>query len=257
MDRFSTLQVCKNGHIITDRHETGEIHKQHCDECGELTITQCPHCNKDIQGAQYVVTSSNYLTKKEWYGPDKTEIPPKHCHVCGKPYPWTERQLAKQQETGENNFSPIDIILNSLGRFHLITKPLRDRQHKRDPFKIENEYDVQDLLHAILKIHFDDIRPEEWTPSYAGSAARMDFLIKEIQLVIEVKKTRDTLKDKEVGEQLIIDIKKYAQHPDCKILICFVYDPDGLIRNPAAIERDLSGEREGLNVMVLIVPKGI
>jgi hypothetical protein len=24
----------------------------------------------------------------------------------------------------------------------------------------------QDLLHTILKLHFDDIRPEEWTPSY-------------------------------------------------------------------------------------------
>jgi len=43
--------------------------------------------------------------------------------------------------------------------------------------EIRDEYDVQNLLHAILKLHFEDIRPEEWAPSYAASSKRMDFLL--------------------------------------------------------------------------------
>jgi REase_DpnII-MboI len=36
------------------------------------------------------------------------------------------------------------------------------RTHRdRAPFEIKDEYDVQDFLHAILKLHFDDVRPEE------------------------------------------------------------------------------------------------
>ncbi|MEI6002257.1 hypothetical protein H3V53_35580 [Paraburkholderia bengalensis] len=35
-----------------------------------------------------------------------------------------------------------------------------------------DEYDVQDLLHGVLHLEFDDIRPEEWCPSYAGTGTR-------------------------------------------------------------------------------------
>ena len=83
----------------------------------------------------------------------------------------------------------------------------------------------------------------------------MDFLLKNEGIIIEVKKTRDGLKDKEIGEQLIIDIANYKNHPDCKLLYCFVYDPDALIRNPRGIESDLSGDIDGLTVKVRVVPK--
>ncbi len=56
------------------------------------------------------------------------------------------------------------------------------------------------LLHALLLLYFDDIRAEAWTPSYAGKSARMDFLLKNEGVVIEVKKTRLGLTDKELGD---------------------------------------------------------
>lgn len=83
------------------------------------------------------------------------------------------------------------------------------------------------------------MRPEEWTPSYAGSASRMDFLLKDEKIVIEVKKTRDGLSDRQLGEQLIIDIEKYKTHPDCKKLVCFIYDPEARIGNPVGLIKDL------------------
>jgi hypothetical protein len=50
----------------------------------------------------------------------------------------------------------------------------------------------------LLKQYCNDIRPEEWNPSYAGSSKRTDFLLKNEQIMIEIKKTRSNLKDKEI-----------------------------------------------------------
>jgi hypothetical protein len=110
------------------------------------------------------------------------------------------------------------------------------------------------LVHSLLHLYFDDIRPEEWTPSYAGKTSRMDFLLKQEQIVVEVKKTRKGLDAKELGSQLIEDMARYQAHPDCDSLICFVYDPDGRISNPRGIENDLRRPEGDLRVEVLIRP---
>ena len=142
-------------------------------------------------------------------------------------------------------------------RFHLIARQLRDRHDGRQTLEVEDEYDAQDLIHALLHMYFDDIRAEEWTPSYAGGSSRMDFLIKQEKIVVEVKKTRKGLGAKEVGEQLIVDIQKYQVHQDCKSLICFIYDPEGRIANPRGLENDLNKDSNGFKVRVLISPKGV
>jgi hypothetical protein len=81
----------------------------------------------------------------------------------------------------------------------------------------------------------------------------MDFLLKSEQMVIETKIPTATLRDKQVGEQLIIDIQRYRAHPDCKRLICFVYDPDAFIKNPNGLEADLSRNHDGLEVNVIVL----
>lgn len=148
-------------------------------------------------------------------------------------------------------------VILILEKFHRFAKQLEQRQGKSTIPKIDikNEYDVQDLLHAVLKLEFDDVRAEEYVPSYAGSNSRMDFLLKEEQIVIEVKKTSDNLKDKEIGAQLNDDSAKYRNHQNCKTLYCFIYDPDELISNPYGIENDLSKDVEGFKVIVIICPK--
>ena len=156
--------------------------------------------------------------------------------------------------TGDINVK--QILTNIFTRFNQAVRQLRKRYSGRPTLDVDDEYDVQDLLHSLLKLHFDDIRAEEWTPSYAGGAKRMDFLLKNEQTVIEVKKTRKGLLDKEIGEQLLIDIETYKNHADCKTLLCFVYDPDGRIINPIGLENDLKKQsREDLEVEVFIYPK--
>ena len=140
-------------------------------------------------------------------------------------------------------------------RFHTVARQLRRRHDNRSTLEIRDEYDVQDLLQGLLKIDFEDVRPEEWTPSYAGGSNRMDFLLKDDEIAIEVKMTRQGLKDKELGEQLIIDIAKYQSHPNCKSLYCFVYNPEGIIRNPRGMEKDLAELGKGFHVKVFIRPE--
>ena len=155
----------------------------------------------------------------------------------------------------KHNELPEAIIETLCSRFHAVVRQLRMRHDNRTTLDVADEYDVQDLLHAVLRLHFDDIRPEEWTPSYAGKSSRMDFLLKNENIVIEIKKTRQGLDVKKVGEELIIDIARYQSHEGCKTLICFVYDPENRIANPAGLESDLSRQSDGFNVKVLIYPK--
>lgn len=122
--------------------------------------------------------------------------------------------------------------------------------------RVADEYDVQDLMHALLKVHFEDVRAEEVTPSIAGKAGRMDFLLKAERLVLETKMTRRNLGQKEVGDELIVDMKRYRSHPDLRTLVCFVYDPGGFCRCPAALENDLTGVDGRFRSLVIVCPRG-
>jgi hypothetical protein len=121
---------------------------------------------------------------------------------------------------------------------------------------VSDEYDVQDLLHAILKLHFDDVRPEEWTPSYAGNASRIDFLLPRERTIIEVKMTRQNLGQKEVANELIVDVARYAKSPNVDNLVCLIYDPIRRCTNPAALEDDLANSEGRLRVLAVVCPRG-
>lgn len=172
-----------------------------------------------------------------------------HCTAC------LSILKAFKEVQPKNYVLDYDGLLNNLfEKFHIVARQLMRRHDTRATLQINDEYDVQDLLHALLRLNFDDVRPEEWTPVYAGGANRMDFLLKEEEIAIEVKMTRSGLKDKELGDQLIIDISKYQNHPNCKCLYCFVYDRDGIIRNPRGMEKDLEKLGKDFPVKVYIRP---
>jgi hypothetical protein len=148
-----------------------------------------------------------------------------------------------------------ELIINLCQRFPRFARQLAARHDNRTALTIADEYDVQDTLHALLQLHFDDIRPEEWAPSYAGSRTRMDFLLKREHTVVETKMTRERLDQRRVVEELTIDKAHYRGHPDCKELVCFVYDPEHRLTNPDALESDLNGDEDGLTTRVIVAPR--
>lgn len=119
--------------------------------------------------------------------------------------------------------------------------PLTHRRKGAVCLSFGSEYDVQDLLHALLRPWVGDIRPEEYTPSYAGTSTRMDFLLPAHRLVIETKFIRDRGHAKRIGDELISDIEHYRRHPECNFLWCVVFDPDHLITNAQGLKSDLDG----------------
>lgn len=130
--------------------------------------------------------------------------------------------------------------------------PLTHRRKGSQNLTFSNEYDVQDLLHSLLRPWVQDIRPEEFTPSYAGSSTRMDFLLPAHELVLETKIVRDRSHAKKIGDELIIDIEHYKRHSECKNLWCIVYDPNKYITNSQGFKTDLEGERLSKDGKVLV-----
>jgi hypothetical protein len=148
-----------------------------------------------------------------------------------------------------------DVVVTLAERLHRVIRQLRVRREGRQTLDVQDEYDVQDLFHALLTLHFDDVRKEEWTPSYAGGSSRMDFVLPEIEAVVEIKMIRPSLSMKLLGDQLIVDIAKYRKHPTCRTLFCVVYDPEGRISNPRGVENDLAEDSEQMATRVMIVPR--
>jgi hypothetical protein len=154
-----------------------------------------------------------------------------------------------------NGSTPVELVKTLCHRFHSVARQLRLRGEHRATLSVEDEIDVQDLLHALLRIQFDDIDTEEWTPSYAEGAPRTTFLLNDNQLAVLVKKTRNGLTAKDLTEQLRIDTERYLTKSRCTSLLCFIYDPDGRIGNPRAFETALTTVNGSLTVGVLIAPK--
>jgi hypothetical protein len=157
---------------------------------------------------------------------------------------------------GLNGGDACEIVRGICQRFHLMAQQLKHRRVGQAPLLLQDEYDVQYLMHGILKLHFDDVRPEEWCPSYAGRSSRVDFLLKAERMVIETKMTRKGLDDRKLGEELTLDKAKYRTNKDCRTLVCFVYDPDGHCKNPTALETDLAESGPDFKVSVIVAPKG-
>ena len=150
-----------------------------------------------------------------------------------------------------------ELLLVLLKNLRRAMHPLTHRRKGTISLTFSSEYDVQDLLHALLRPWVANIKPEEFTPSYAGSSTRMDFLLPEHRTVIELKFVRDAEHAKRIGNELIVDIEHYRKHPDCGTLWCVLYDPEHLIRNPEGLKKDLEGSRSSKNgtveVRVLIL----
>lgn len=186
--------------------------------------------------------------------PEGAPVPP---HVLPRPSvpvdPSTHQEPAPQSfQAGSDSVELVRVLCR---RFHSVARQLRLRGEYRATLSVEDELDVQDLLHALLRIQFDDIGTEEWTPSYAEGASRTTFLLNDNRLAVLVKKTRNGLTAKDLTEQLRIDTERYRTKSRCTSLLCFIYDPEGRIGNPRALETSLTTVSDSLTIDVLVAPK--
>lgn len=145
------------------------------------------------------------------------------------------------------------IVLRIMHRFHTVAMTLRERHADRETIIIKDEKDAQDLFHALLWLHFEEVLVEEPMESVAGGTTFIDFLLPNERIGIELKngkRGRTTLR-REIND----DRNNYGKHSRCDKLIVFVYDPDNNIRNIPAFERHLSGVTDGVEAKTYVLPK--
>lgn len=105
---------------------------------------------------------------------------------------------------------------------------------------LKDERELQVLVEALLRTLFDDVRPEDYTPSRGGANSRVDFVLPEVGVIVETKMTRESMTAKKLGEELLVDAGRYPAHPNCEAIVAYVYDPEKRLQNPRSIERDLT-----------------
>ncbi|MFF0592884.1 PD-(D/E)XK nuclease domain-containing protein [Streptomyces antibioticus] len=148
----------------------------------------------------------------------------------------------------------LDTLVEMFGRFPNFLQVLQKSRRKNVAApRVENEADLQVLVHACLRLMYEDVRPEDYVPEHGGARSRVDFLLPDTGIVVETKMTRTNLRDKQVGDELIIDWERYSKHPDCRGIFALVYDPKMRLQNPAGLQSDLSNAQRHPATQVLVV----
>ncbi len=150
---------------------------------------------------------------------------------------------------------PLQLIRKVCLRLHAVARQLRLRRDYRPTLEIDDDYDLQDLLCALLKVEFDEVATEEWTPPYAEGTPRTMLLINRDQIAVVAKKTRSGLTAKELADQVTADSAYYRAQGRGSTLFCFMYDPEGRIGSPKRLETTLTSVSEHCRVEVLVAPK--
>lgn len=149
----------------------------------------------------------------------------------------------------------LELIRKVCVRFHAVTRQLRLRKDYRPTLEVEDDHDLQDLLCALLKVEFDEVGIEEWTPPYGQGTPSRAFLVNHDHITVVAKKTRPGLTTKELAEQIAADSACFGSRSTCRTLFCFIYDPEGRIGSPKRLETDLTSVSDRYTIEVLVAPK--
>jgi hypothetical protein len=130
----------------------------------------------------------------------------------------------------------LDTLEDVFRRLPVALAALRLDVRGRPGVVVNDEYDLQRIVHAVLCLHYLDVRPEEYGPSRAGAHPRLDFLLKEERIAIETKMTRNNLGPRRLGDELAQDILRYRGHDHADAYFALVYDPEKHILNASGFE---------------------
>ncbi|MFF9561980.1 hypothetical protein ACF1AJ_01405 [Leifsonia sp. NPDC014704] len=170
---------------------------------------------------------------------------------------FTRGELITANSVGRLTFADaqldaVDVVLELGHRMLDVERELSHRHDSRPTLTVSDEYDSQDLYRSLLRVFFTDVRPEVVSPQYAGGSSRVDFVLPEFELAIELKFTRASLPDRKLGEELIIDRERYSTLGNVRHLVCLVFDRSGVLRNPRGLESDLAREASLDNFAVTV-----
>ncbi|MDO4328772.1 MAG: hypothetical protein Q4C66_05500 [Lachnospiraceae bacterium] len=127
-----------------------------------------------------------------------------------------------------------DLFLQNMFR----TKPENKatlQQELLDQVTIQNEYDVQHIMYAVIKALYPSARREVSQDTGYGTV-RYDIVIEEIDTVIEIKCTRKDHSEAKLYRELGEDGYFYR----CSRLIIYIYDKQKIIHDVGNFRKSLS-----------------
>jgi len=132
----------------------------------------------------------------------------------------------------------VDLVAQVCKRVAAAGRILSERQRKqKPPFVIEDEYDVQDLLHAVLRAYLKYSVQEDPLPKTAGTkSGRADISIEELGALIEIKFVRSPGDQRRLVEEFSQDLVLYASWEKLETLLFVIYN-SAQLRDPEALEK--------------------
>lgn len=114
--------------------------------------------------------------------------------------------------------------------------------------KIENEYDLQHFMYAVLKPLYPDIRKEVSEDSGIGTV-RADLKIPCLEVSIETKCTRENMSLKKLTEEIEADIVHYKDSN----IVFFIYDRAKIIQDRQNYESHFNRVFDGKTIKMIIL----
>lgn len=190
-------------------------------------------------------------------------------HVVNTPYGTKEEKKQKYQSCiqkaikflsveSESKTDKTDALESVLGNFGLYLKNmfLAEPENKAtlkseilQQIHIENEYDIQHIMYAVVKALYPSARREVNQDTGYGTV-RYDIVIEEIDTVIEIKCTRKDHTDSKLCRELGEDGYFYK----CSRLLIYVYDKHKTIADVGSFVKALERTKEtaGKEVKVFV-----
>lgn len=235
--KTDVLQVCRNGHVVSDRlHSHPGSSRSCCERCGAGVLSSCPTCGQ-------LLTVARALSLHETLGGVR---PPDYCSLCGSAFPWAFESPEVAPVPPAADWTVY------LRRLPAMIRAFRYRQTEKTPFRIEDARDFEDLLRGVLALFTDEMRAEARTPSYACRTCT-DFFFPSERLIVIAKQATAERRERELQAELQLDTDFYVARADACRLLVLILDPEGLLREPRQLEAAWSRSSEQLELTCLII----
>lgn len=221
------------GVIVTSRDKVEKIRITHTSEAKEYYAEQF---NAERRRSSFIDLSTDRKLVPIWRGTDYThDLLFANLGVD-----------APEPEVG--------LILRLCERLPAAARILANRRKGKKPFTIKDEYDVQDLLHSILRAYLKySVQEEPLAKIGAAQSGRADIAIEELRTIIEVKFARGPSDQQKFVTEYSNDLLLYTKWPHLENFVYMIYNSQDL-KDPEALDK-LAGKQtvNGVTFMAHIV----
>lgn len=232
-------EMILEGKHLLDVDEITELKEKYGTWCRKVAAAS-EECLAEKEQAELKV---KMLYTENEYSADSTRKSIKKA--LGNTLSFLERKSDGQQPEHSKDIALVERMLEHFYMYYfaMYKSPVHKSgtlaQKDLDAISIGNEYDLQRMLYALLLPAFPTARTEVNSDNGYGGM-RADIYLEECDLIIEAKCTRESMSEKKLLEELGAD----AFHYQAKAVFFFIYDKNGIIKNPEAFKKAFSREEK-------------